>query len=179
MNRIRQWDMFRSRSRTAAASTAFLALLLPHPGNAHEHKPPHQGALQVLGDEAAHVELVLDRDTGKLTAYVLDGEAENAVRIATPSLPLVIRAVEPAPGSGSPPATVELRAVPNVLTGETVGDTSQFEATVKTLQHVDRFEGTFPRVDVKGTRFADVAIYYPEGNEAHEAKHEEHAGGGS
>jgi len=34
----------------------------------HEHHAPHGGTLVVFGDEAAHVELVLDPKTGALPA---------------------------------------------------------------------------------------------------------------
>src|SRR5881628_3178191 len=87
------------------------------PAPVHEHHAPHGGALQVLGEEAAHVELSLDTKTGKLTAWVLDGEAERPVRIAQPSLHLTLTDI----------GTVDLAAVANPLTGETAGDTSQFE----------------------------------------------------
>lgn len=159
------------------AWAAFWWLALP-PAEAHEHKPPHHGALQVLGEEAAHVEMVLEAETGQLVAYVLDGEAENAVRIAAPSLTVRITTIDPPP-PGWKPSTVDLAAVANVLTGEIVGDTSQFEGTVSALQHARRFQGTIPAIVVKGARFRDVAVYYPEGNEAHEAERPEHAAGGS
>ena len=49
----------------------------------HEHTAPHGGTLVVFGNEFAHIELVLDQTTGKLTAYVLDGEAEKSVQTLT------------------------------------------------------------------------------------------------
>ena len=61
---------------TLAAATA-CSKKAEEPTAKHEHHAPHHGALEVLGDEFAHVELVLDEKTGRLTAYVLDGEAEN------------------------------------------------------------------------------------------------------
>ena len=60
----------------------------PAPGAAHhhEHHPPHGGAPVELGEEQNHVEFVLDAPNGKLQAFVMDGELENFVRIAAPSL---------------------------------------------------------------------------------------------
>src|ERR1700761_7575184 len=52
----------------------------------HEHHPPHGGTPVVLGNEEYHVELVLDAPTGKLQAFVLDGEMENFIRIAVNSI---------------------------------------------------------------------------------------------
>src|ERR1700733_7713499 len=68
-----------SKSKQAPASTA--AAKPPK----HEHKPPHGGTPVVLGDEVYHVELVLDAATGKLQAFVFDGELENFIRSSVPS----------------------------------------------------------------------------------------------
>jgi hypothetical protein len=132
----------------------------PTPGATpvHEHHAPHGGALQVLGEEAAHVELVLDAATGKLTAYVLDGEAEKPVRIATKGLRLAL--TEPA-------GTIWLAAVENPLTGEKVGDTSQFEGTSDKLRGVTKFGAVLAPIEVRGRTFS-AAIEYPDGNEPEE-----------
>lgn len=37
-----------------------------------------------LGEEFGHLELLLNKETGELTAYVLDGEAEKPVRLGAP-----------------------------------------------------------------------------------------------
>jgi hypothetical protein len=55
-----------------------------HSAHQHEHKAPHGGTPVVLGNEAYHLEFVLDPATGKLSAYVLDGEMEKFVRTASP-----------------------------------------------------------------------------------------------
>jgi hypothetical protein len=129
----------------------------------HEHHAPHGGALEVLGEEAAHVELVLDGKTGKLTAYVLDGEAENPVRVAQDVLRLTITG----PPGGD--AVVELSAVANALTGEKVGDTSQFEGTSEMLRGLTKFEAVLTTITARGVKFDAVPIGFPGGNE-HEEK---------
>ena len=120
----------------------------------HEHRAPHGGALQVLGDETAHVELVLDTVSGRLTAYVLDGEAEKPVRIAQPSLRLAVNG-----------AALELTAVESVLTGEKRGETSQFEGTSRMLVGVKSFDGTLETITAHGMKFDAVRIGFPGGNE--------------
>jgi hypothetical protein len=115
----------------------------------HHHTAPHGGTLIRLGDEFAHIELVLD--SGKLTAYVLDGHAENAVRIEQKSLRISIDGVD-----------VDLAGVENPLTGEKVGDTSEFTGQIK---NVPRFTGRIPSVTIKGQTFKDVSFTFPEGNE--------------
>ena len=104
-----------------------------------------------LGDEFAHVELVLDPSDGSLTAYFLDGEAEESVRLKQPSLKLSINA------QGSRPAqVVELAAQANILTGETVGDSSEFSVTTPSLIGMRSLSGNLGEIVVKGVDFLDV-----------------------
>lgn len=123
-----------------------------HSGGGHAHRAPHGGALVELGEHAYNLELVRDAASGKLTAYVLDGHAENFVRIQAPSIELVA-----VTGGERKPLT--LRAVANPATGETVGDTSQFEAQADWLKSTSEFAGTIPSVEIRGTRFQNVALY--------------------
>jgi len=124
----------------------------------HEHAAPHGGTLIELGEEFAHVELVLDRATGEVTAYVLDGEAEKPVPVAQPSLAFSGRA-------GGQAFTFELAAVARRLTGETVGNTSEFRGRSKELRGADRFEASLTAITVKGRAFSPVAFRFPEGND--------------
>ncbi len=121
----------------------------------HEHTAPHGGTLVELGEEFAHVELLLDSSTGTLTAFALDGEAERAVRLPQPTV-----AVSFVTQSGQP-REVTLTGVSNALTGETDSDTSQFRAIVPALKGVTEFEGSIKAVLVRGQRFQDVAFRYP------------------
>jgi hypothetical protein len=139
------------------ACLCFAAAPLP----AHEHKPPHHGSLQVFGKELAHLELLLDAKTGKLTAYALDGEAEHSVRLVQASIKIrVLRSIPQ-----RPPFTVVLHAVANPLTGETVGDSSQFEGDNGRLAGLTAFEGQCEKVTLRGLKFPSTRIKYPEGNE--------------
>jgi hypothetical protein len=127
-------------------------------GKAHEHEAPHGGTLVVLGEEFAHVEIAVDRATGAVTAWILDGEAEKAVRVAQPSLSLVATV-------GGKAVTVDLAAVANPLTGETAGDSSEFRGSSEALKGADRFEASLGPLSVKGTAFAKTPFRFPEGNE--------------
>ncbi len=121
----------------------------------HEHAAPHGGALVELGEEFAHVELVYDAATDLLTAYVLDGEAENALRVAAPQLELQV-----VPTGGSP-ATVVLLARANALSGEAVGDTSQFAGPAPALKGVTTYTGRLKAITVRGQSFIDVPFVVP------------------
>lgn len=118
----------------------------------HVHTAPHGGMLVEVGQHAYNVEFVRNADEGKLTAYLLDGHAENFVRIAAPSIDLVII-------TGGERKALTLRAVANPATGETVGNTSQFEAQADWLKKSGEFPGTITALDIRGTIFRDIAFY--------------------
>ncbi|MDB6116191.1 MAG: hypothetical protein JWQ62_3136 [Lacunisphaera sp.] len=124
----------------------------------HEHKPPHGGTPVVLGDEIYHAELVRDAATGKLQAFVFDGELENFIRSSVPSIE--IDAVV-----NGEPKTIVLSAVANPATGETLGDTSLFEGQADWLKSAKEFDATLQTITVRGTTFADVKFNFPKGND--------------
>jgi hypothetical protein len=127
-------------------------------GGKHEHKPPHNGTLVVFGDEYAHLELVLDPASGTLDGYLLDGEAENPVRAVQKTIEVKVKA-------GSATFGLTMRALENKLTGETVGDTSQFEVQSDSLKGLKEFDGWIGNVLVKGKAFTNVWFNFPKGNE--------------
>ena len=135
----------------------------------HEHTAPHGGTLVVLGEEFAHVELVLEKATGKLTGYVLDGEAKKPVRLSQGAIELKIDRLN----SGHTVA-LQLIAVANVLTGETQGDTSHFAGQSDELIGATEFHAEIVAIVVKGQPFVDVDFEFPEGNEGGRGEHHEH-----
>jgi hypothetical protein len=136
-------------SRTAAP---------PGQPHKHEHHPPHGGTPVVLGDEAYHLELVRDAGTGTLQAFILDGEMENFVRSAVPSIEVVADV-------GGTRRTLVLAAVANPATGETVGDTSLFQAQADWLRAAGEFDAVLKSVTIRGTTFTDVRFNFPRGND--------------
>lgn len=119
--------------------------------SAHVHVAPNGGTLVELGDHAYNVELLRDKAAGKLTVWVLDGHAENFVRITSPTIELVAM-----PGGQFTP--LSLKAVANPATGEKVGDTSQFEVQADWLKAAGAFSGIFT-VEIKGKTFEKVAYH--------------------
>jgi len=124
----------------------------------HEHTAPHGGTLVVLGRETHHLELVLDREQGRLDAYVLDGHAENFVRVATQSF--VVEAEV-----GNTKETLRFLAVENKATGETVGDTSQFQASAEWIKSVRSFNARLVSLPVRGSSYTNIGFEFPKGNE--------------
>ena len=130
-----------------------------HDDHVHEHTAPHGGTLIVFGDEFAHLELVLDDEKGKITGYVLDGEAENPVRIEQEEIEIIVDR-----GSDNS-KLVKLFAKSNILSGENAGDTSQFEGESPILKGAKKFNAVITKISIKGQEFQDVEFRYPEGNE--------------
>ena len=135
----------------------------------HEHTAPRGGTLIVFGDEFAHIELVLDQTTGKLTGYVLDGEAEKSVRLSQKTIELKIHREDI-----ESDFSLQLSGVANVLTGETEGDTSQFAAQSDGLQGASEFHVEIVSIAIKGQVFTDIDFEFPEGNEETHSEHGEH-----
>lgn len=135
----------------------------------HEHTAPHGGTLVVFGDEFAHIELVLDQTTGKLTGYVLDGEAEKSVRLSQNTIEFKIHREDT-----ESDFTLRLSGVANVLTGETEGDTSQFAAQSDELRGASEFHAELASIAIKGQTFTNIDFEFPEGNEETHSEHGEH-----
>src|SRR4051812_4497639 len=124
----------------------------------HEHQAPHSGTPVVLGNEAFHLELVRDAASGTLQAYVLDGEMENFIRINAAAVEIV------ATVNGAP-QTLALKPVANLTTGETVTDTSLFEAKADWLKTTAQFDATLKSITIRGTTFSEVKFNFPKGND--------------
>ncbi len=124
----------------------------------HEHVAPHGGTAVVLGHEEHHLELVVDAAAGKMTAYVMDGELEQFLRVPAPSLRITA-------SIGGTEQVLELKAVANQATGERAGDTSQFEGTANWLKSNPSFDARLQELTVRGKTYRDVAFNFPKGNE--------------
>lgn len=123
----------------------------------HEHVAPHGGTLVAFGDEFAHLEIVLDASKGEMTAYALDAEAEESVRIAQESI--VIEIEKPVKLS------LILDAVENALTGEKRGATSEFRGQSEQLKKLNEFDAHVKAITIRGRQFKDVDFNFPTGNE--------------
>src|SRR5260221_6394376 len=68
----------------------------PQAGNAHDHEHdhahhgPHNGHLMEIGDEEYHAEWTHD-ESGKVTFYILDGEAKKEVPIAAEEIVIDVK----------------------------------------------------------------------------------------
>jgi len=121
-------------------------------GHGHYHAAPHGGSLAMLGDHLAQVELVEGPNPGKWSIYVLDGGAERFLRVEQSQISVTMDGQE-----------VVFQAVANPATGESVGDTSQFTASVKGLSKEDHFAVRIGEIVVYRQSFKNIEFDYPEG----------------
>ncbi len=122
----------------------------------HAHHAPHGGALTMLGNHAFQLELLANPAAGQVELYVLDGGAENFVRIANNTIEGVARV-------GSQEWELSFKAVENKATGETIGDSSFFVAEADAVSKLSKFDLHFVRLDIRGQVFESVTLPYPEG----------------
>jgi hypothetical protein len=124
-----------------------------HKHGHHEHVAPHGGLLVELGEHQFALELVHDQAAGTLTAYLLDGHAENFVRVTAPAFAMV------ATVNGAP-QSLTFTAVANAATGERVGDTSAFTAQADWLKTAKQFEATIPALEIRGAKYTNVSFAF-------------------
>jgi hypothetical protein len=100
------------------------------------------------------VEFLLDREAGKLSAFILGAHAEAPVRIAQPGFDLIVK-------TDTAEYTLSLEAVASPLTGETVGDTSEFQVVDERLKSLTSFNGTIDHLTVRGQALNSTAFRFP------------------
>jgi hypothetical protein len=132
-----------------------------HDHSEHSHTAPNGGMLVPLGEHFANLELLHDKETGKLTAFVLDGCAEKSIRLPQNEITLEIGLAK---DGSTTTKSVTLAAVANVLTGETAGNTSQFEVISEDLKGVERFSGRVAGLRIKGSEVPAANFRFPAGS---------------
>jgi len=93
-----------------------------------------------------------------MKVWVLDGHLENFIRVKTESFELKAT-------FGDKSETLTFLAMPNSATGETVGDTSCFEAQADWLKATGEFSAEIVSLEIRGSKFEGVKFDYPKGNE--------------
>lgn len=117
--------------------------------DSHAHHAPNGGTLVELGDHQFNLEFVLDPAAGTLTVHVLNGHADNIVRLDAREIPVILL-------FDGTERRVNLTPVENRLSNETVGDTSVFLVQADWLRTASRVEGSIPAITVRGSRFEAV-----------------------
>ena len=128
----------------------------------HVDEPPHGGTAIDLGEDY-HIEFVRDAANGKLQAFVLDGEMEEFVHSPSASFEVTAHV-------DGREEKLAFAAVANRATGETVGDTSMFEARADWLKTATNFDAAINEINVRGNSYTNVVFNFPKGNDAEAAK---------
>ena len=131
-----------------------------HSHQGHHHEPPHGGTVVRLGDELFHLELVKDSHAGLMRCYVMDGHLEHFIRIAQASIEVLVEQQD------GKLLTWMFTAVENRATGETLGNSSEFQAPLAALKDQNKFVATIPAVHIQNQRFENISFSFPEGNES-------------
>src|SRR5262245_48383136 len=110
-------------------------------GHHHHHaeKGPHDGALVAIGEDDAHLEFVLEADSGTLKAYVLDGDADEAVAIKQANLQIAFTIAKGEEGNdeGGLPADATILMLAAV-SPTADGMASEFEGQADGLKGVEK-----------------------------------------
>ena len=115
---------------------------------------PHGGTVVKFGT-AACLEFVHDPSSGLLTAYVLNGAATTTVRI--PARAIDVQVTVP----GGAKVVASLMSTANGLTGDTVGNSSQFGGAQPGLKGITAFTGVVTELVAGGQTFTNVGFGYP------------------
>jgi len=126
-----------------------------HEGHGHADKGPHEGVLVMFEGHDAHLELVVDKETGTVTAYPLDGAAAKELPVMGDEIELAVVM----PEEGAEPSVVKLTRAE----GEPVKFVGQSDA----LKGQEKWTGAFAKVHIGGKEYADTKFKFPEGNHDH------------
>jgi hypothetical protein len=141
-----------------------------HHHHSHGEKGPHNGALVAIGEDAAHLEVVLDAEAGKVTVYVLDGEAKNPVTIKAEKLELAFTKEHDHGDDGKDKAAsgdLPDTAILTLTAVEPAGDgaSSVFAGQSDALKGADEFDAVLTSISIDGKEYTKVKFNYPDGNE--------------
>lgn len=135
-----------------------IAALPPSAPAKHHHDPPHGGTGVELGEEDFHLEFLRDGATGRMRVYVLSAHMEGFVR-------LPLESFEVAATVGGKQETLVFKAVANTATGETVGDSAQFETQADWLKETKTFDAVLKEITIRGKSYKSVKFNFPRGND--------------
>jgi len=138
-----------------------------HAEHNHPSEGPHHGHLIELGDEAYHAELTHDDATGKVTVYLLAGDATTSVPIAAESVTINLMLERK-------PKQFTLLAVADEK--DPAGQSSRFEVADEALHEALEAENAQGRLNVTigGKDFVGTIEHAAHGEHEHEDEKHEH-----
>jgi hypothetical protein len=129
------------------------------------HSAKYGGKLIEVGDHCANVEFVLNEEAGELTLHGHDAHAEHPKRLKQETIVATVTA-------GGETFDVTLNAQANELTGETVGDTSEFVGTHEKLKGVHEFKIVIKDLEIGGEKHTiETDLDFEHDHEGHDHDH--------
>ena len=120
------------------------------PGIGEAHQPQHVGGFLVAAsDHVANIELVPNFADGEMQVFLFDGCVEKSVRSEQTEIPITVQLADG-------PRELVAMAQANELTGETVGDTSEFLVQDDALKGAGHVTGTIQEVNFLGARYSNL-----------------------
>ena len=131
----------------------------------HVHSALNGGMLVEVGAHGAgyNLELCL-HDEGFLQIYVLDAHAEGFVRIAQPTIEVII------PDANGTQQTLVCDAMADPVTGETVGDSALF-TSVKRIGDQLPLKGMIPSIQILSQSYENISFEFNGNSAAPEDDH--------
>lgn len=123
-----------------------------HSHGGHSHDPKMGGQLVEIGSHEFNLELLRDSASGKVTAWVLDGHAENFVRLTNETVSISVT------GEAGKEEAVVLKATANSATGEKLGDTSQFEGQSDVFKTAKPLAVRVPSIQIKAKQYSGISF---------------------
>ena len=123
-----------------------------HDGGHHHEAMNEGGVIAELGDHLAQLEAALDAEAGTITLWVWDHG--NAVRLTDESVSAEVTV-------GDETFTLACAAQESTLTGETVGDSSEFMGQDDRLKGAEHVDVRVPTITVKGIECTDAEFHLP------------------
>jgi hypothetical protein len=130
-----------------------------HHHHHHAEKGPHGGTLVAVGEDAAHLEIVLDAQTGTLTAYILDAQAKQPVSLQQDTIDLGFSVQKEGAKKDDLP---ELR---DVILKRSAESNAEYTGQSDDLKGLKEFGAAIGSITIGDKEFKNVEFRFPEGNE--------------
>ncbi len=114
----------------------------------HAHIAPNGGVLVELGEEFAHLELVVDPVNNKVICYVFDGALKFGLKANQATIEAEIKDSEVN-------KTILFKAVANVLASNTENESSQYEADLK-MESKSKISLIIKKITVNNRSFENI-----------------------
>jgi hypothetical protein len=124
----------------------------PEPAGIGEaHQPQHVGEFLVAAkDHVANVGILPNFADGEMRVYLYDGCVEEYVRTDQVEIPITVNLPD------GPRKFIAMAQANEALTGETIGDTSEFLVKDDALKGVEHVTGMIQEVNFLGARYTNL-----------------------